>query len=284
MERITLVSVCFNSSPVIPAMLASLPENIAVVLVDNGSADVAEIEAMAEAHGATCVASPENLGFGRACNLGAARATTELILFLNPDTTLAPGAINALLAGADRYPQASAFNPAILSASGLPAFRRSSVLLPRHMWLPRQAPSEDTEVPILSGAALLVRRKAFDRIGGFDPHIFLYHEDDDLSLRLKAESGPLMYIHEARIHHSGGRSSPRSPEIAALKARHMGQSRVYAARKHGLPCPFVHALAVGLVQLLSPLMLLSARKRAKHWNFLRAVWHSRRATPLPEQP
>ena len=68
-----------------------------------------------------------------------------------------------------------------------------------------------------------------------------------------------------------GQSSERSPEVAALKAWHMGRSRVYATRKHNRPMPFVRALFSALSQCFSLQVLLSSRKRAKHIAYLQGV-------------
>ena len=132
----------------------------------------------------------------------------------------------------------------------------------------------DGEVPVLSGGALLVRKSAFDQVSGFDPKIFLFHEDDDLSLRLKNQCGPLRYVFGAQVRHLLGHSTERSARTAALKAWYMGQSRVYAARKHGQSFGFLRALAEAALQLASPLNLLSARKRNKSWYYFRAILSS----------
>jgi GT2 family glycosyltransferase len=121
-------------------------------------------------------------------------------------------------------------------------------------------------VPVLSGAAIFVAKERFDRVGGFDEEIFLYHEDDDLSLRL-AQLGPLMHIPGAVVRHAGGRSTARTPEVAYFKAYHLARSRVFAQRKHGVPHPKARVLLQSAAQLLSPLML-SRRKRAKHLGYL----------------
>ncbi len=270
-NEVIIVSVCFNSSGVLPAMLASAPPGVPVVLVDNASADAAAIEKIAAAHGAQLIRNTRNRGFGAACNQGAAAADSEFILFLNPDATLAPGAVEALVGAAARYPKAVAMNPRIEDGRSRPRFKHYSVLLPFAARLPRGWPPADCEVPVLTGSALFVRRADFEAVGGFDPAIFLFHEDDDLSLRLKDERGPLMFIRDALVRHQGGRSSARSPEVAALKAWHMGQSRVYAARKHGRPLAFSRALASALAQAASPFAWFSRRKRAKQLAFLKGV-------------
>lgn len=274
--RVTIISVCYNSAAILPEMLASLPPGVPVILVDNNSADGAELRRIAEAAKARLISLEANFGFGVACNHGAAGADTEFLLFLNPDARLAPTALAELTSAADKHPEAAAFGPMIEDARGRPSFKRSSVLLPRKEWPPRRTPQSDTEIPALSGAAFFVRKQAFDAVDGFDPKIFLYHEDDDLSLRLRAECGRLMLVPAARVLHHGGASSPRSAETAAMKARLLGQSRLYATRKHKRPFAYAHALASASAQLCSPLLWFSHRKRAKQIAFWRAIWAGRK--------
>ncbi|MCB2094425.1 MAG: glycosyltransferase family 2 protein [Rhodobacteraceae bacterium] len=271
-QPVTIITVCYNSMAVLPAMLATVPDGVALVLVDNASDDGTELADCASRQGARLIRNDVNRGFGVACNQGAGIATTEFLLFLNPDATLAPDALDELIAAAARYPEASAMNPRIAEAGGRPYFKRSSHLMARSEKAPRGWPREDCEIPVLSGAALFVRRADFEKVGGFDPAIFLYHEDDDLGRRLREVCGPLMFIRAALVQHLGGRSSARNPEIAALKAWHMGRSRVYAARKHGRPFAFGSAALQSVLQLASPFNLLSKRKRAKSWNFFKGVF------------
>jgi GT2 family glycosyltransferase len=130
-------------------------------------------------------------------------------------------------------------------------------------------PERDCTVPLLNGAAIFVRRAHFEAVGGFDERIFLYHEDDDLSIRLAEECGPLMHVQAATVRHAEGRSTVRTAETARFKAFHMGQSAVYAMEKHGRPAPKAKVVLDAVMQLLSPLALLSRRKRAKALGFLR---------------
>jgi GT2 family glycosyltransferase len=272
--RVTVVTVSYNSLHVVPHMLGSVPKEASVVIVDNASVDTEPLAALCAEHGVRLVRNARNLGFGVACNLGAEGAKTEFLLFLNPDAALMPDTLDRLVAAADCYPAASAFNPRIAESDGTPFFKRKSYLMPRAEWMPRGWPESDREVSVLSGAALFVRRKYFEKVGGFDPGIFLFHEDDDLALRLKAECGPLMFIRDALVQHVGGSSSARSAEIAALKAWHMGHSRVYAARKHHRPWARTHALIQAALQLVSPVVLVSRRKRAKQVAFLGGIVHA----------
>jgi GT2 family glycosyltransferase len=273
---VTVITVCYNSLAVLPEMLSSIPQGTPVILVDNASDEQEALERVAQSHRAQVLRNTRNLGFGVACNRGAALAQTEFLLFLNPDTQIADNTLAELVAAAKRYPQASAMNPRIQTADGRPAFKRRSCLMPRTETMKRGWPESDAEVPVLSGAALFVRKVAFASVGGFDPEIFLYHEDDDLSRRLKHECGPLMFIREASVRHLCGRSSERSPAAAFLKAFHMGRSRVYAMRKHGRHFPLLSSVWIALWQLASPAVFVSARKRAKQWALFRGVLSARR--------
>ena len=279
MHPISVVTVTYNSSTILPTMLASLPDDVFVVVVDNGSTDIRRTKEVAQAHGAQLIRNDQNIGFGSACNQGAGVVGTELVLFLNPDTVVVDHALDRLVRAAHLYPKASAFNPAIEGASGKPLFRRSSSIDPSAWRLPKGWPNEDREVSVLSGAALLVRRHHFESVSGFDPKIFLYHEDDDLCLRLKGCCGPLMFVRDARVIHQAGRSSGTDSATSYLKGTSMGQSRVYASLKHGKPLAFERAIlgAVGEICLLP--RLLSARRRSRSIGYLFGILHARHLVP-----
>jgi len=272
--RVSIVTVSYNSLKVLPNMLDSVPPGTKVIVVDNASDDTEALADLCRTHGAQLILNNHNLGFGVACNEGASEAKTEFLLFLNPDAMLMPDTLDRLVEAADRYPRASALNPRIAESDGRPYFKRKSYLMPRCEWMPRGWPEADREVTVLHGAAFFVRRSAFEAVGGFDPEIFLFHEDDDLARRLKAECGPLMFIREPLVQHGGGSSSARTAEIAALKAWHMGHSRVYAARKHRQRLARTRALTQATLQLISPLVVFSRRKRAKQVALLSGVVHA----------
>ncbi|MWB76411.1 glycosyltransferase [Pseudooceanicola sp. 216_PA32_1] len=268
---VTIVSVAYNSTGVIGGMLDSIPQGVPVVVVDNASSDAQALRAICAGHGARLIESPRNIGFGPACNLGAAGAETEFLLFLNPDARLTAGALAELVAAAARHPRASGFNPALANSDGKVQFKRRSVLLPKSDWLPREVPAGEIEMPVLSGAAMFLRRAAFETVGGFDPDLFMYHEDDDLSIRLRRTVGPLIHVPGARVEHAAGRSSVRTAEMAAFKGRLLGESRVLAMAKHGHRNAARDARRSALGQMLLPWNLISARKRAKQRAFLDGV-------------
>ena len=269
-ENISFVVVCYKSNAALKSLLISIPKELEVVLVDNSNDK--ETSEIASSYDCTLIQNQENIGYGAACNLGAEKASGSYLLFINPDSELKPETLNELIKAADNYPSASAFNPKIIGRSGKQSFKRRSVLLQKSEWMSKKFPEFDKDVSVLSGAAIFIKKENFTKINGFDEKIFLYHEDDDISIRLKEEIGPLMYIHHSIITHIGGSSSSRDKTIAKIKGYHMGRSRVYAQKKHGLKVVTIRNIMLAVIQILSPEMLFSKRKRAKYTSFLKGVF------------
>jgi len=268
LSDITVVSVCFRSDAVIGGMVRSIPEHSPIILVDNGGTN--NFNTVPADRNVTIIRLENNIGFGRGCNAGAAQAKTPWLLFLNPDARLERHSLEALLEAVRKYHQASAFNPRISHGNGREYFKRRSYLLRKPEYMKSGWPDGDCTVPVLSGAAILISKKIFESVGGFDQNIFLYHEDDDLSIRLR-ELGPLMFVRNALVIHANGHSSGRSAEVAHFKAFHMAQSRIYAGRKHGRPYPAFFALAQGIAHLILASLFFSRRRWAKARGFLSGV-------------
>jgi N-acetylglucosaminyl-diphospho-decaprenol L-rhamnosyltransferase len=269
-RRVTIVTVSYNSAPVLDGLLDSAPPGVAIVVVDNGGSD--DTADVALRHGARLRRLDANQGFGRGCNAGAELAATEFLFFVNPDARLDEGCIEALVAFTDAHPDAAAANPRIVKPNGKTEFKRRSILVPRAEWLQNGPPDGEAPIIVLLGGAIFVRRSAFEAVGGFDPAIFLYHEDDDISVRLRRQCGPVWFVPGAEVRHMAGHSSGRSPTVAAFKGYHMARSRIYALAKHGGRWPWLRTFANALVGLLLPHNLFSARRRAKHLGQLRGAW------------
>lgn len=267
---ITIVTVAYNSAAVLPAMLASIPAGVPAVIVDNASRDITKLRGLAGPD-VTIIENAANEGFGRACNIGAAAARTEFVLFLNPDCVLMEGAIDALLEAARSDRKAAGFNPLILDEAGIPHLKRRSDLVPRAAWLPKGPVPGDSALPVLSGAALMVRREMFDAIGGYDPAIFLFFEDDDLSVRL-AGHGPLRLASDAEVRHAGGASSEPSRAGERIKNWHWGWSQVHAVRKHRGALACAAPVLKSVLRALSPATLLSGARRRKYGARIAGMW------------
>lgn len=270
-QNVTIISVAHNSNDVLPEMLASIPVDTPIFVVDNATKDLDGLRKICATYDVTVIENGENKGFGFACNRGAEKATTEFLFFLNPDASVASDTLEQLVAGMRRFPKASAANPRIALANGAAQFHYRSRLMPVSEYMPRRWPETDAEVTVLMGSALFVRRSEFEAVGGFDENIFLYHEDDDLSRRLRAERGPIMFIRKAFVTHLAEKSSGSSNATFHFKRYHQARSRVYAAKKHGRGAPFLTAFIGATLAMLSPEMLYKSSRRAKSWGIMRGV-------------
>jgi GT2 family glycosyltransferase len=181
----------------LPALLPELGEGDELVVVDNASGDgtVEYVRGLAPA--ARIVETGRNAGFAAGCNLGAAAASGDLLVILNPDAAPLPGwgeairlpwvrergwaAWQALVAGADGAEINSAGNP----------IHFTGIVWAGGHGRPVSAAPAAGEVPCLSGACLAIPLGTWRRLGGFPEPFFLYHEDVDLSLRLRMRGGVL---------------------------------------------------------------------------------------------
>ncbi|MCH2248170.1 MAG: glycosyltransferase family 2 protein [Cognatishimia sp.] len=258
---VSVVSVAYNSMAVLPDMATSLPIGVELIIVDNGPDD--GLRDWAKEAGHTLLVPGENLGFGGGCNLGAKEAKSEFIFFLNPDARVTEGAIELMLAQAKERSDASAFGPQFGVTLQDRYKVRPSKILWRGFFAKRYTrPDVPTEVPSLNGAGIFARRAAFEAIGGFDERIFLFFEDDDISLRLSKEQGPLIYVPDARVLHAIASSSPSSLELIEFKAYHYLRGYVYTLSKHGRSVPKLRGFLNVLRRFVSMRNFSSDERRA----------------------
>jgi GT2 family glycosyltransferase len=226
----SVVIVAYHSAALLPACLAAIPAACPVIVVDNASPDDSADVASAARPSARVIRAPRNLGFGPGANLGFAEVTTEFGLLLNADATLEPDTIAGLIAAAQRYPEAALLAPEVIAEEGHMQFGHD---LPfRRLRGPVVEPVGDACCWYVGGSAMFLRMSALRTIGGFDPEIFLYFEDDDLCLRLRKAGYALVHVASIRVRHSGGASSAPSPRLSHWKAFHQGWSRLHLEAKH----------------------------------------------------
>ncbi len=259
MTSVTIITVAYNSACAIKKLVESLPPGLPMTIVDNGPDD--GIRNWAASRGIRVLSEGRNLGFGAACNLGATSAQSEFLFFVNPDAYLDKNTLSELLKAAAQHPEAAAFGPALVDENGIATFKRDSYLLARGLRQPRDPGDEHRIVPVLSGAAMLIRRSAFEKVRGFDPLIFLYFEDDDISIRLASHAGPLLLVPTAMVYHAGGKSSNPSYELSKFKGYHWARSRIYVGRKHGKALPVLSGLLDGVSHLISRHSLYDTDRR-----------------------
>lgn len=197
-----------------------------IVVVDNASHDRIAAELAERVPSAVLLSEPSNRGYGAACNRGARESTSPYLLFLNSDAFVRPGAVETLVAALDADAGAAAAGPRLVGVDGrlqdsirrLPTpwriFCESSGLAflagGRRPFSGHTATREDhgllRPVEALMGAALLVRRSAFEEARGFDETFFLYAEETDLMARWRSRGWRILYVPGAEVVHAGGRS------------------------------------------------------------------------------
>jgi N-acetylglucosaminyl-diphospho-decaprenol L-rhamnosyltransferase len=258
---VSIIIVNFNAGAVLAQTLASLPDGLSgveweAVVVDNDSSDGSECAALAGDARVRLLRLPDNAGFAFGVNAGATATSSPFVLILNPDCALSRGAVRQLLDELDRYPACAVIGPRILdpdgnvqeSARGDPTvltglFGRTSALSRVFPWLPvvRRNLAADAlvksgessqAVDWISGACMLVRRDAFDRVAGFDAGYFLYWEDADFCKRLRNAGWHIRYMPVAVAAHEVGQSS-RNVRSLANEAFHRSAYRYYTT--HVIP-------------------------------------------------
>ncbi|SFA69302.1 hypothetical protein SAMN05421867_10132 [Cellulomonas marina] len=277
------VVVTWNGAHLLPACLDSLlaqhvPGGMETLVVDNGSTD-GTVALLAERYPTvTVVEAGRNLGFAG----GAARGTEgfdgEFVVLLNNDARFEPGAVAALVAharrpGAERVGAVTATvlldedrRPPRVNSTGLEVTRRGTGQ-DRDWLVPRGQESRAEQVFGFCGAAALLRVAALREVGTFDPWLFLYYEDTDLSWRLRAAGWDVHHEPAAvALHRHAASSDAGSPLFryqntrnslvvvgrhapAAVLARSWGRQvlgAVRAALAAGLRDPLVRARVRGL--------------------------------------
>jgi GT2 family glycosyltransferase len=197
--RLSVIIVAYNSggalAVTLPALQRELRDGDEVIVVDNASVD--EGPELAREY-ATVIESGANLGFPAGCNAGARAASGELLVFLNPDAVPRPGwgeAIRRPFDGPWAAWQALVMAGEAVNSSG------NVVHFTGITWAGAAPVETPREVPTASGACLAVRAAEFRAIGGFAEGFFLYHEDTDLSLRLRLAGGRIGIEPGAVVEH-----------------------------------------------------------------------------------
>ena len=226
------------------ADLAGVPSEVWVV--DNASSDGSADAVAGEFPAVRLVRSERNLGFGAANNRAMREAAGEHFLLVNSDAFLRPGCARALLECLGRHPEAAVAGPRIVRPDGslqISCFRFPSPsravlenlfvasLFPHHPVLGdyrRWAHDAEREVDWVIGACMLVRRRAYEEVGGFDERFFMYAEETDWQKRMRDAGWTVRFTPAGEVVHLGGGSGRRSRQ--AVRAFHGSKEEFF--RKH----------------------------------------------------
>jgi GT2 family glycosyltransferase len=226
---VSVAVINYNTRDHLRACLASVvPEHPAeVIVVDNASTDGSAEMVPCEFPDVTLIAREDNPGYGAAANRAIAASSGDVVLLLNSDTRILPGALTDIVDYAERNPAAAIVGPRLLNQDG--SFQRSCFPWPgagaalfeeivgssritgipvlRERFWRTWSHDRPRKVPWVLGAALAIRREAFEAVGGFDPSFFMYFEETDLCKRLWQAGWEVHFSPEAEIVHVGGAST-----------------------------------------------------------------------------
>lgn len=255
MSRLAIVIVSFNASADLAMALTSLTSappscDHEVVVVDNASGDGAPAMVRARFPTVTVIDAGRNAGFAAANNIGIRATRGDLVLLLNPDTIVPPGAIDALIARLMELPDAGVIGPRIVDGLGHAELSFGSDLSPlrevrRKTLLAldargvgaasrfiERATSTEREVDWVTGACLLVRRRVAEEAGLLDERYFLYTEDADFCAAVRERGHRVLFSPVTQIVHLRGRSAP-STGGAAHRAWQQSHLAYYRKRHPG---------------------------------------------------
>ena len=323
---VSILIVNWKSKDPLRQCLLSIRETCAdlapqIVVVENGSFDGCAELIAAEFPEVDFIQSPDNIGFGRANNLGLASVVGDAVWVLNPDTEVMPGALQTLLEELETLPDVGIVSPKQLntdrtlqtSVHALPRPVRQAfdsellrrVLSPYALWAPPSDfdPSETVAVEAVPGTAILMRTETFRSVGGFTPDYFMYAEDMDLCFKILRAGLRIYHVPAAEIvHHGGASSSAQGSSFSAVMTQEA--LRAYMARNRGRLSARTYRVAMGVsasarLAVLGPLSMLGDdRHRAKRkaaflrwrsvlsWSVGREKWAAAYFTgePRPQKP
>lgn len=280
---VAVAVVSWNTRDLLAACLDSLADDAAagfaeVWVVDNGSTDGSR-ELVRERYPWVTLLTPEdNLGFGPAVNLVAARTTAPWLVAANADVRLEPGALRRLRDTAAADDAIGMVGPRLLLLDGstqpsvqpFPGLATALLLLAhagRFSVRARRAlrlegyrePAPGEAVPWITGALVLMRRSAFEQVGGFDPEQWLYAEDLDLCWRLGRAGWKIVYEPRSVVHHAHSAASGQRFEDDALLVHMLTTNYLWMLRRRGP----LHTRLTALIGIVDAALLIAAAGLAR---------------------
>jgi len=310
--KLSVVILCWNDLKVITDCLTSIyvgthSTEFEVIVSDNGSTD-GSIQFIREKFPQVrLIENGRNLRFSKGNNVGIRASQGEYVLILNPDTIIHDGALDKLVAFADKHSEAGAFGCRVLNADGTYQGCIWPFPTPRSEWcwalhlhfLARYSDwfhpgsyvgwNGDTERTVgwPAGCFTLVRGKLLRHLGGFDEQFFYYYEDTDLCRRIWDAGYSILYTPTVSITHLGGQSTHKKfpalgfaidGEVTRYRYyyKYFGARGVRSSRRAMLFGLFLRRLIGGLMQALKP-----SEATKKNQELLRALFEwNRHVDPI----
>jgi GT2 family glycosyltransferase len=248
---VSIVIVSYNSHADLERCLASLHEpsphvTHEIIVVDNDSSD-GSAGAARHWRDVRVIELDANRGFAAASNIGIREGASDLVLLLNSDTIMPPGATDTLVRELRSRPDVAVVGPRLVDATGRPELSFGRMISPLAEWrqkrlmqgLDRHDPEALRRVESMtrqeqwpdwvSGACLLVRRTDAETAGLIDERYFLYLEDVDFCAAIRAGGRRVLFTPSVEIVHLRGRSAARAPAATSAAYR---RSQLAFYQKH----------------------------------------------------
>ncbi len=218
-KDITIVITSFKSENKIKECLNSIDKHCKIINVENSNNVDYKSQIENEFKNVKCILTGENLGYGKANNIGLKEVKTKYALILNPDTKLYPETLNSFITLANDIKNFAIIGPGIIEGDDL------------HKIAIKQ---EAKETNTVKGYAMLMNLSQFEDIGFFDENIFFFLEEIDLCKRLKRKNKIIYYSPNTKVHHEGGKSHDNSYnyEMELSRNWHWMWSTFYYNKKH----------------------------------------------------
>jgi GT2 family glycosyltransferase len=299
---LSIVIVNWHSSEYVRRCVASVLENTRnlsheIIVVDSGSFDGCGAMLYANFPTVQFVQSERNIGFGRANNRGARGARGAALLFLNPDTELRNNAIEALYARLQTLPNAGVLGCRLVNTDGslqitcvqpFPTILNQVLNVgelqrrfPGIRWWVSAATFENAREPcpveVIAGACMMMRRRVYESVGGFDPRFFMYAEDLDICHRIAAAGYVNYYVPGGEIVHHGGGCADLNPGRFSIVMKRASVARLlkkvrgpaYAAAYRLAVCA---AACVRLTAIAASVPVALVTRRAKRCLMAAEKW------------
>jgi len=209
------------------SVLSSAYSDFEVIFVDNRSSDgsLEYVKKKFSSHSnLKLVINDKNYGFALGNNIGARQANGKYLVFLNIDTAVDSNWLTELVSVMDTYPSAGAAqcklllmdNPKLIDSAGHYMDWFGIAYVQGHAEEDRGQYSRITEVFGATGAALIIRRDIFKKLGGFDEDFFMLFEEDDLCWRIWIAGHKVLYIPQAVVFHKSGALRSKSGSYTNL--------------------------------------------------------------------
>jgi len=218
-KDITIVITSFKSENKIKECLNSIDKQCQIINVENSNNQYYKNQIENEFKNVKCILTGENLGYGKANNIGLKEVKTKYALILNPDTKLFPETLNSFISLANEIKNFAIIGPGIVVGDD---FNKTII---------KQSVKETSKV---KGYAMLMNLSQFEDIGFFDENIFFFLEEIDLCKRLKSKNKKIYYSPNTKVQHDGGQSHDISfnYEMELSRNWHWMWSTFYYNKKH----------------------------------------------------